>query len=354
MPSLRCYNKGCGKEFDPDDNGSDSCQYHPGEPIFHDAKKKWSCCNKYSTDFSEFLSMKGCTFGPHNPEKPAPVVVEKAAPQVNIAPPVQPVAKPIPKAPLPRPSSGSPLKVLAPVVSQSLKTALEALKLKDASGADITNDQGPKSCYNNGCKAVFSMDQKVIPRRVCITLVYRYFMKDVSIGAAVKERRLISKHSWLKKVVLPVDMRGQKRHVILPFIPITISKPDLMFFILERIEAITNGTFITPLTSQCRFDWFQMPDTVTLSVYAKNVLPESADVRCNSVFLTLSFLYDGGKSHFEKSFNLFGLIDPDTSRLNLMATKLEVVMRKAEACSWSALEVKASAPPEEEVRKALN
>ncbi|VDK33259.1 unnamed protein product [Taenia asiatica] len=291
MPSLRCYNKGCGKEFDPENNGSNACQYHPGEPIFHDAKKKWSCCNKYSTDFGEFLSMKGCTFGPHNSQKPAPVIAEKPAPEVNIAPPVQPAPKPIPKIPPARPSSDAPLKVLDPVVSPSLKTALETLKKKEASATDATSDQGPKSCFNNGCKAVYHG-----PESDTETCMY---------------------HSGIP-------------------------------------EAITNGTFIAPLASQCRFDWFQMPGTVTLSVYAKNVLPESTDVRCNSVFLTLSFLYDGGKSHFERSFRLFGVIDPETSRLNLMATKVEVVMRKAEACSWSALEAKAPTPPEGEEEKTTD
>nr|XP_042706938.1 uncharacterized protein LOC101936142 isoform X2 [Chrysemys picta bellii] len=38
----------------------DSCVYHPGVPIFHDALKGWSCCKKRTTDFSEFLSIKVC------------------------------------------------------------------------------------------------------------------------------------------------------------------------------------------------------------------------------------------------------------------------------------------------------
>ncbi|XP_034637767.1 uncharacterized protein LOC117882976 isoform X2 [Trachemys scripta elegans] len=41
----------------------DSCVYHPGVPIFHDALKGWSCCKKRTTDFSEFLSIKVCN--PH-------------------------------------------------------------------------------------------------------------------------------------------------------------------------------------------------------------------------------------------------------------------------------------------------
>uniref|UniRef100_A0A3B3VS52 CHORD domain-containing protein n=1 Tax=Poecilia latipinna TaxID=48699 RepID=A0A3B3VS52_9TELE len=68
--ALLCYNKGCGEKFDPDKNKDDSCLFHPGVPIFHDALKGWSCCKKRTTDFSEFLSIKGCTRGRHNDVKP--------------------------------------------------------------------------------------------------------------------------------------------------------------------------------------------------------------------------------------------------------------------------------------------
>jgi CHORD len=49
---------------------TDSCQYHPGVPVFHDALKGWSCCSRRSTDFTEFLNIPGCTFGIHNGVKP--------------------------------------------------------------------------------------------------------------------------------------------------------------------------------------------------------------------------------------------------------------------------------------------
>ena len=29
----RCARKGCGKEYDKDVNGEESCSYHPGEPV---------------------------------------------------------------------------------------------------------------------------------------------------------------------------------------------------------------------------------------------------------------------------------------------------------------------------------
>lgn len=41
-----CANKGCAKRtFTDEENCDTACNYHPGEPIFHDLKKYWSCCN---------------------------------------------------------------------------------------------------------------------------------------------------------------------------------------------------------------------------------------------------------------------------------------------------------------------
>uniref|UniRef100_A0A2K5CI56 CHORD domain-containing protein n=1 Tax=Aotus nancymaae TaxID=37293 RepID=A0A2K5CI56_AOTNA len=50
--ALLCYNWGCSV------------------PAFHDALKGWSCCKRRTTDFSDFLSIVGCTKGRHNSEKP--------------------------------------------------------------------------------------------------------------------------------------------------------------------------------------------------------------------------------------------------------------------------------------------
>ncbi|KAM3183750.1 hypothetical protein ACTXT7_009750 [Hymenolepis weldensis] len=145
--------------------------------------------------------------------------------------------------------------------------------------------------------------------------------------------------------------------------------------------AAINATVVAPTTSRCRFDWFQMSGNITLSVYAKNIIPESADVRCNGVFLNVSLVYDGGRALFQRSFNLYGVdpgpllqhffckissefpdllnsltppvrpalpmemlvvINPSVSKLTLTATKAEVVMQKAEAYSWPTLEVTSS------------
>ncbi|XP_043208121.1 cysteine and histidine-rich domain-containing protein-like [Amphibalanus amphitrite] len=80
---LQCYNRGCGNKYNPEENKQDSCTFHPGAPFFHDAYKGWSCCNKKTVDFTEFLNTKGCTKGFHSDVKP----VEPEKPKKESSPP---------------------------------------------------------------------------------------------------------------------------------------------------------------------------------------------------------------------------------------------------------------------------
>ncbi|KAL3889526.1 hypothetical protein ACJMK2_001864, partial [Sinanodonta woodiana] len=128
MVLVNCNNKGCGKQFDPEDNGPELCTYHPGAPIFHDALKGWSCCKKRSSDFTEFLNIPGCTKGKHSNEKPTeaekPAQREtKVVEQIEVKSPPQP--KPKPTQLEDRPSLDEPYIRLTNNVTSSLKTALE-------------------------------------------------------------------------------------------------------------------------------------------------------------------------------------------------------------------------------------
>lgn len=71
--SFECYNRGCNSKYNEEDNHDQACTHHPGLPYFHDAYKIWSCCQKKSIDFTQFLDIKGCTKSKHSnvkPEKP--------------------------------------------------------------------------------------------------------------------------------------------------------------------------------------------------------------------------------------------------------------------------------------------
>ncbi|XP_065545394.1 integrin beta-1-binding protein 2 isoform X4 [Lathamus discolor] len=179
MASL-CYNKGCGQRFDPEHNASDSCLYHPGVPIFHDALKGWSCCKKRTTDFSEFLSIKGCTKGFHSKEKPPEPFSQGETSDNQKAKPVEELIVQGPKSAekmqRERPSSDEPRQLLPIKVSRSLEQALEKLNLssKDkalegscASSGELMDGVGiaegettaqvrvGTTCKNAACKVVY-------------------------------------------------------------------------------------------------------------------------------------------------------------------------------------------------------
>ena len=77
---VSCYNRGCGKKFSVSNNPAEGCVHHPGQPVFHDGLKGWSCCNKRVRDFTGFLNIVGCTRSEHNPVKPPPAPLPAATP----------------------------------------------------------------------------------------------------------------------------------------------------------------------------------------------------------------------------------------------------------------------------------
>ncbi|EDV24959.1 uncharacterized protein TRIADDRAFT_25566 [Trichoplax adhaerens] len=60
-----CQNRGCKCSFSTQKDIQKECVHHPGYPIFHEGMKYWSCCNKKTSDFTEFLNQKGCATGQH-------------------------------------------------------------------------------------------------------------------------------------------------------------------------------------------------------------------------------------------------------------------------------------------------
>lgn len=60
-----CKNNGCKKAFQGPESDRETCNFHPGIPIFHEGLKYWSCCRIKTTEFDEFLEQPGCAKGKH-------------------------------------------------------------------------------------------------------------------------------------------------------------------------------------------------------------------------------------------------------------------------------------------------
>lgn len=319
MALLQCYNKGCGLKFNPEENNDEACQYHPGAPIFHDAYKGWSCCNKRSTDFTTFLNTKGCAKGQHNPEKP----VEQEKPKIDPATKDEVITVEARKdAPaLPRPPFETPTTRLPVTVSQSLRQALEKkakeeLKAEEVEEEEIeTSVDGVKigeSCKNNGCKGEYEGEHSNL--------------------------ELCKYHPGV-----PVFHEGLK------YWSCCKKKSTDFSEFLEQVGCSTGHhcwikTEARKVAS-CRYDWHQTGTHVIVSVYAKLSVPATTYVEVNPIRLK-AYIVFGGDNLFELDLELQGLIDPAQSSVTLAASKVEIKLRKGEPKSWKNLYIEREQPSE--------
>ncbi|XP_069842348.1 integrin beta-1-binding protein 2 isoform X2 [Dendropsophus ebraccatus] len=284
--SLLCYNKGCGQRFFHESNTADSCLFHPGYPIFHDALKGWSCCKKRTTDFSEFLAIKGCTKGFHSNEKPSePLKPDisgnktasdspgfKSCTEIIVQGP-----KSAEKMQKERPRTQELLTPLVLKVSRSLEQELEKLNLESSQESDkqvnSTVTLLGTRCKHSGCKEVYQG-----PESCESNCVY---------------------HPGV-----PVFHEGMKYWSCC-----AIKTSDFNEFLDQK--GCSTGTHL----------WVQPPE-------------KQLDIH-------IAFQ---GKKEFTKQLELWGVIDTKSCFLNLLPSKVEITLKKFDSVTWARLELRVATP----------
>ncbi|EOB03448.1 Cysteine and histidine-rich domain-containing protein 1, partial [Anas platyrhynchos] len=313
--ALLCYNKGCGQRFDPEHNAEDACLYHPGVPIFHDALKGWSCCKKRTTDFSEFLSIQGCTKGFHSKEKPPEPLQEESSDKAK----AKPVAEFIIQGPKSaemmqreRPSSDEPRQLLPIKVSRSLEQALEKLNLSphdkvpegSCTGEAAAQVRAGTTCKNAACKAVYR--------------------------GAESNAEVCTFHPGV-----PVFHEGMKYWSCCG-----VRTTDFSAF-LEQPGCSTGRHCWTGKADKkavsCRQDWHQTSSQVVVTIYAKNPLPALSSVKANRTVLEVHVIFEGNKI-FQAELDLWGVIETEKSFVSMVPTKVEITLCKASPGPWARLE----------------
>nr|XP_033802671.1 integrin beta-1-binding protein 2 isoform X2 [Geotrypetes seraphini] len=316
--SLMCYNKGCGQRFDQENNLEESCLYHPGIPVFHDALKGWSCCHKRTTDFSEFLTIKGCTKGHHNTQKPLELLKPKVSSNKESPDPlrlnwgperVTEGPKSAEKLQQERPSSEEPMQKLMMKVSQPLVKALEKLKL-DSEEKSTEHDMSSlvvsgTRCKNTGCKEVYrgsESEAETCVFHLGIPIFHegmKYWsccaVKTTDFNAFLEQKGCcVAKHAWMKK-------EGKKQ-------------------------------------MPCRQDWHQTSGQVVITIYAKNSVPELSRIQANRTVVDICITFEKNNV-FQKILNLWGVINIEKSFILMFPTKVEITLKKADLMTWGKLEV---------------
>jgi hypothetical protein len=57
-----CKRRGCGAAYTAGQNrDGEECVHHPGQALFHEGSKGWTCCKRRVLEFDEFMKIQGCT-----------------------------------------------------------------------------------------------------------------------------------------------------------------------------------------------------------------------------------------------------------------------------------------------------
>lgn len=304
---LQCYNRGCGKKFNPDENSDDSCLHHPGEPYFHDAYKGWTCCNKKSVDFTEFLNMKGCTQAKHSNIKPPEPVKQEKPIEYEEEQPVEQIRKPIA---LERPSFSTPLVNIKPKILQAIKNAIDTLTPKTRCTENIGTKSGVieegTCCKHGGCRCTYSTksDETICEYHPGTPIFHeglKYWsccQKKTSDFTAFMNQKgcTVGKHKWIK----------------------------------EEDDS---------KTVQCRYDWHQTATNVIIAVYAKLYHYERSKIQLNPIRLKISLVFpEQNDAEFNLDLELRGIIKVDVATVTMQGTKVEITLPKAEPGLWSKLD----------------
>lgn len=322
-----CYNRGCGKMFEMSKNSPDSvaCRYHPGSPFFHETYKGWTCCNKKSTDFTDFLNTPGCANGPHSREKPVePESItgikdersldEQMADLNKKEGSKEPSPEPL-KPAAPRPDwSTTPTVPVTPKLSPSFQKTIDGQKGGSTQGpasngvlsANSDEVKEGEPCKNGGCKAAYGQvggdDDCVHHPGVPI------FHEGMKFWSCC-QRKTSDFTAFLNQAGCSTGQHKWKKD--------------------------SAGS----ATVKCRYDWHQTATHVTIAVYAKNYDHKSVKLEVSPVRLKFNVYFPQEAGSFGLDLELKGLIDTNECGCMLTGTKIEIKMRKAEPGSWSKLDI---------------
>eukprot|EP01134_Creolimax_fragrantissima_P002745 CFRG2745T1 len=304
---MKCVNNACGKDYTEDVNTDKACLYHKGTPVFHEGLKGWSCCKKRTTDFSEFLSMPGCTEGRHVDTKPVEtqdknetVPAEEA--QTHHAPMAN-------KDSIDR----SPESDYVAVSIERLASSKKAYDIftkkfeEEKKSRDLGIVADNKVCEHKGCNSTYAEAKIAGDSARCVY------------------------HSGA-----PIFHEGFKSWSCC-----NIKTSDFQEFMNQK--GCSEGTHLWHTQStddvtavECRTDFFQGESSLTLSVFAKNVDLEQTTLKVSNLTIKLSMRFEGTKSS-EIEIPLYKEIDPTKTTAKLGAAKLELVLSKVENGTWPQL-----------------
>ncbi|XP_030453871.1 protein SGT1 homolog [Syzygium oleosum] len=137
------------------------------------------------------------------------------------------------------------------------------------------------------------------------------------------------------------DVSDEKAHVGAPPSSVTALPSDQNAEADEEMEdedsMVQQVNAVEPVKPKFRHEFYQKPDEVVVTIFAKGVAPEDVLVEFGEQILSTRINVPGEDAYYFQS-RLFGKVIPEECRYQILSTKIEIRLAKAEAIQWKSLE----------------
>jgi hypothetical protein len=268
--------------------------------------KGWSCCSKRVSGFDEFMQIPGCAFGFHSAEaeKSAPVYSPTVAAAVasgsSSSTSSTSTAAQVVSAPVPPASTVKPPPTMAPEAPKEIEVENDP--------EDAIVDSNTK-CRRSGCHAVYKgPESKSEP---CVHHPGVAIFHEATKYWSCCRPRAVEFDEFLK-----IEGCREGRHKFLPFKAENLAANEV----------------------KCRYDFYQLGDSVVMNIYAKNVDSTASSIKISPSTVSANVVFKDGK-FFKKDFHLAAQVDVEKCKFEMLSTKIEIKLKKLDsAISWTRLE----------------
>ncbi|KAK6935443.1 CS domain [Dillenia turbinata] len=115
-------------------------------------------------------------------------------------------------------------------------------------------------------------------------------------------------------------------------------------------DASHQATEAATIQPKYRHSYYQKPDEVVVTIFAKGVPASNVVVEFGEQILSVSINVPG-ESPYQFQPRLFGKIVPDKCRYEVLSTKVEIRLAKADETNWTSLEYSRAPPVPQKINK---
>ncbi|KAF8013367.1 hypothetical protein BT93_I1265 [Corymbia citriodora subsp. variegata] len=137
------------------------------------------------------------------------------------------------------------------------------------------------------------------------------------------------------------DVTDQKAHDGAPPSSVTAQPSDQNAEADEEIqegpEMVQQSNAVEPVKPKFRHEFYQKPDEVVVTIFAKGIAPEDLLVEFGEQILSVRINVPNEDAYYLQS-RLFQKVIPEKCRYQILSTKVEIRLAKAEAIQWKSLE----------------